>query len=112
MHRSAGAVQSAQEALAHALQAEQGEDITYTDESLRPNVSENSHEKVNELSDHERKSEENNSGELFVSVFPEEPVDNIHNTIYDAIVEGSASVPKYDVKALRPSPPVAGTYEL
>lgn len=112
VHRSAGAVQLAQEALAHSLQSEQGEDLIYPDESLAPNVNEVVYEKVNGLSDHEPKLEKTFSGELLASVFPEEPADIIHNMIYDATVEGSASLPKYEGQALRPSSPsVAGTHE-
>jgi hypothetical protein len=111
-HSSAGAVQSAQEALAHSLQSEQGEDLIYPDESSPTNVNEIGYEKVNGLSGHEPKLEKTFSGELLSSVFPEEPVDTIHNMIYDATMEGLASSPKYDGEALRPSSlSVAGMYE-
>lgn len=105
-------MQSAQEALAHSLQSEQVEDLIFPDESLPTNLDEIGYEKVNGMSDHEPKLEKTFSRELLVSVFPEEPVDTIHNMIYDTTVEGSASLPKYDGQALRPSSPsVQGTSE-
>ena len=113
MHRSAGAVQSAESAeLAHSLQSEQREDLIYPDASLPTNVNEIGYEKVNGLSDHEPKLEKSYSRELLAGAFPEESADTIDNMMYDTPMEGSASLPTYDGQALGPSSPsFAGTYE-
>lgn len=109
VRRSAGAVQSAQEALAHSLQSEQGEDAVYPEYSLPTHENEIGYQKVNGLSDHEVKLEKTFSGELLASAFPEYPTDTLHNMLYDATVEVAGSLPKYDEQALRPSSPsVAG----
>jgi len=109
VRRSAGAIQSAQEALAHSLQSEQGEDLVYPEDSLPTNENETGYEKLNGLSDHEGKLEKTFSGELLATAFPEYPMDTIHNMFYEATVEVAGSLPKYDEQALRPSSPsIAG----
>lgn len=107
-HRSAGAVQAAQAALAHSLQSEQGP-LIYPEDSLPTNENEAGYEKVSVLSDDEGKLEKTFSGELLASAFPEYPMDTIHHLFYDATVEVAGSLPKYDEQALRPSSPsIAG----
>lgn len=109
VHRSAGAVQSAQEALAHSLRSEQEEDLIYPDDSLPTLENEVGYQKVNGLSDPEVKLEKSFSGELLSSAFPEYPMDTIHNMFYDSTVEVAGSLPKYDEHPLRPSSPsIAG----
>ncbi|XP_073395858.1 protein SPIRRIG [Physcomitrium patens] len=94
--RSAGAVQSAQEALAQTQQSEQGEDFAYADDTLHLDVNESDYQKANGLSDHEVKLNKGISGDIAARAFSDFPIETIHNLFYDTNMEVLASSPKYD----------------
>lgn len=109
-YRSAGALQSAQEALAHSMRSENGEELFYADGSFSTLVDGTDYQKVSRLNDYETKLEKGFSGDLTASEFSEYPVDPVNDMIYDITVESSGCLTNFDGQSLKPS--IGGRFEL